>query len=85
MVPGLCVAPPLLPVVGPHVARTGVGGRRHVLRRLHAGVGTRVAALVRLEVGGAGAGGGVGAAQLLVHLARGGVVGHVLLHRLHLL
>ena len=58
------VAPPLLPVVGPHVARTGVGGRRHVLRRLHAGVGTRVAALVRLEVGGPGAGGGgVGPAE----------------------
>ena len=81
------------PVIGPHIARAGVGAP-HVLGGLHAGVG--VAGLVALEVGRSAAaaaaaaaaapGAGVGGAQLLVHLPGGGVVGHVLLHhRLHLL
>ena len=78
------------PVIGPHIARAGVGAP-HVLGGLHAGVG--VAGLVALEVGRSAGGArvgpsraGVGAAQLLVHLPGGGVVGHVLLHhRLHLL
>ena len=86
------IAAVLQPVVRSHIARAGVGAP-HVLRGLHAGVG--VAGLVALEVGRSAAaaaaaaaaapGAGVGGAQLLVHLPGGGVVGHVLLHRLHLL
>ena len=79
-----------LPVIRTHITGTGVWAG-HVLRWLHTRV--RITGLIILEVWWGSVGSdphtsdpsGARAPKLLVHLPGGGIIGHRLLHWLHLL